>query len=123
MKRKFIPLILILFLLAGCAHMGTGYKQQAYNTLLATAQLYNVSWGTFTEMYKVGQVSQEDFAAGQRLAIIFYDRYQMAVDLLILFEKGKADQTMVENALNVMLAANRALLDYLKPRIAKGVPR
>lgn len=118
-----IPIVVILALyVVGCATMGSSYKQQTYNTLLATAQLYNVSWETFVEMYRVGQVSETDYVAGRKLAIVFYEKYQMAVDLVILYEKGQADQTLVEGALNVMLAANRALLDYLKPRIQKGVP-
>jgi hypothetical protein len=122
MKRAFAVSIILLFLV-GCASMGTNYKQQTYNSLLATANLYNVSWQTFKEMKDVGAVSDADYQAGKQLAIQFYDKYQMAVDLMLMYEKGTATQGQMDNALAVMQAANRALLDYLKPRIQKGVPK
>jgi hypothetical protein len=91
----------------------------SYKQLYLMAQAYNVAWQTFYDLHSRGVVNDADFTMGQQIARQYRQANNDAVDALVLVEKGTYSQDQAQVILSLVLTANKMILDYLGPRVAK----
>jgi len=130
----FLGAILVLFLcisLGGCAtgppaakqpgdvSLKTPFAKEAYKVLAVEVEVYNAAWLAFKDLNDAGLVPEEDFQKGKDLARNFYKQYTRAVDVVLAYEKGTGSQGEAKSAVDLALAANKMLQEYLRPKLPK----
>lgn len=131
MKRNvviFTMLIFMIAVIAGCATTGTQqramtekeiYSAGIYKTLAGMDAFYETNFTIFVEMYKQGLVKEETFKTGYVFAQKYFTYWAKAMDGMMKFEQGGADQTIVDAIMKELKLSMGDLEKFLADELAK----
>lgn len=102
--RKFIALLIVLLLLAGCATAGTGSsaKATAWKSLMTGKQTYDLAFNTLSALDKQGKLPADIKAKAIQYGTIYMNAHNAAVQALL--EDKTPEMAGVTAALNAFLA-------------------
>ena len=115
MKRKLVPIILVLFLVA-CAG---NFVSNGYKTLSVSKEAYDSSLSILGDLYKKGQVGEDVKAKAIELGTLYKAAHNEAAGALLAYQSSGSQKDRDRYALAIKDASERLsrLLEYIKPYI------
>ena len=116
--RAVVAISVVLMFMVSCAH----FTENAYRTLTVSKQTYTITLSALGDLYKQGQITEEQKAKVIQLSRAYKHAHNKAAMFLLDYETSKAEsdkQRYIEAATAVSTRLVD-LLEYIEPFIKGG---
>jgi len=117
--RNISLVILLAFLVACGATQRENVIKDSYRALAVGGQAYDVGMKGIADLYKNGQVGEEEKAKAIEIGNYYYDAYHTAVEGLVLYAETEGEQGDIQLLLLEVGKQLGKFISYVNPILVK----